>query len=80
VQSDVTAVRIETGSRSDAECIAEALDAPLSQSPRGWMVSLEIETSANLARFLSTLQSCLGEQAIPAVTVALGEDRYVMEA
>ena len=80
VQSNVTSVRIETRRRSDGECIAEALDAPLSRSANGWLICLEVETSANLARFLSALQSCLGEQAIPAVTVALDDDRYVMEA
>ena len=76
---DVTRVSIETRRRSDAECIAEA-HASLSGSPSGWLIHFEIEASKDLTRFLSALQSCLGEQEIPAVTVALDDYRYVMEA
>jgi hypothetical protein len=72
-------VRIETGSRSDAECIAEALGVPLSRSASGWLVRVEIGASTDFARFLSALQSCLEDHAIPAITIDLDDDRYVME-
>ena len=78
--SHVTSLQIETRGRADAECIAQALDAPLSGAPSGWRVTLEIEASSDLGRFLTALQSCLDEQAIPMVTVVVDDDRYVMEA
>jgi hypothetical protein len=73
-------MRIETRRRGDAECIARALDMPLSRSPNGWRVTLEVEASSDIGRFLTALQSCLDEQAIPMVTVVVDDDRYVMEA
>ncbi len=78
--SDVTGMHIETRRRADAECIAQALDAPVSREPNGWRVTLEIEAASDIGRFLTAVQSCLDEQAIPMVTVVVDDDRYVMEA
>ncbi len=78
--SDVTGMQIETRRRADAECIAQALDAPLSRERNGWRVTLEIEAASDIGRFLTALHSCLDEQAIPMVTVVVDDDRYVMEA
>jgi hypothetical protein len=75
----VTVLTVETRRRADAACIARAFDAAVSRSSRGWLVTLEIDSSSDLGRFLATLQSCLDEDAIPMVTVALDGDRYVME-
>jgi hypothetical protein len=76
----VTRVRIETRRRPDAECIAEELDAPLSQSANGWLIRFEIEGWNDLTRFLLAVQSCLEDHRIPAVTIDLDDDRYVMES
>ena len=77
----MTSLHIETRRRADAECIAQALDAPLSRSRNGWRVTLKIEAPSDTGRFLTALQSCLDEQAIPMVTVMVDDDpRYVMEA
>jgi hypothetical protein len=78
--SDVIGLHVETRRRADAECIARALDMPLSRSPNGWQVTLEVVASRDIGRFLTALQSCLDEEAIPMVTVVLDDDRYVMEA
>lgn len=72
-------MRIETRRRSDAECIAEALDAPLSRSASGWLIRFEIEASTGLARFFSALQTCQEDSAIPTVTIELDDDRSMME-
>jgi hypothetical protein len=78
--SDVSGLHIETRRRADAECIARALDMPLSRSPNGWRVTLEEVVSRDIGRCLTALQSCLDEQAIPMVTVVLDNERYTMEA
>ena len=78
--SDVSGLEIETRRRADAECIARALDMPLSRSPNGWRVTLEVGASRDIGRCLTALQSCLDEQAIPLVIVILDNKRYTMEA
>jgi hypothetical protein len=77
---NVTSVTVETRRRDDAACIARALDAPISRSARGWLVTFEIEASNDLGSFLRALQSCLNEAEIPMVTVAFDDVRYAMEA
>ena len=72
-------LRFEARRRRDAECIGNALEVPVSRSWRGWLVAYEMESSSDLERVLATLQACLEEQAIPMVTVVLGDERYVME-
>jgi hypothetical protein len=78
--SALSALHIETRRRADAECIARALDMPLSRSPNGWRVTLEVGASRDIGRCLTALQSCLDEQAVPLVTVILDNKRYNMEA
>lgn len=73
-------LRIEARRRADAVCIAEALDAPLGRAGRSWVVASVVETSSDLERVLTALQSCLDEHAIPIVTVVVDDDRYVMNA
>ena len=73
-------LHIETRRRADAECIARALDMPLSRSRNRWRVTLEVVASRDIVRWLTALQSCLDEQAIPLVTVMLDNERYAMEA
>ena len=43
-------------------------------------MTFEIDRSTDFASFLSALQACLNEAAIPIVTVTLDDIRYVMEA
>ena len=56
------------------------LDAPISGSAKGWLVAFEIDASSDLGRFVSALQACLNDGAIPMVTVALDDARYLIEA
>jgi hypothetical protein len=76
VCTDATELRLETPLRSDGEYIAGALGGALSLSPRGWVVTLEVESSTDLGRFVAALQTCFGQ---PAVRVALDADSYVMD-
>jgi hypothetical protein len=78
--SNVIGLHIETRRRADAECIARALDMPLSRSANGWRVTLEVVACRDIGRCLTALQSCLDELAIPMVTVILNNERYTMEA
>jgi hypothetical protein len=76
----VIGLRIEARRRSDAACIAEAVDASLSRARRGWLVETEMDTSSDLERALTALQSCLDGHAIPVITVVVDDERYVMKA
>ena len=73
-------LHIETRRRADAECIARALDMPLSRSPNGWRVTLEVVDPCDIGSCLTAVQSCLDEQAIPLAFVILDNKRYTMEA
>jgi hypothetical protein len=77
---NVRALTVETRRRAHAACIARALGAPISRTSTAWLVTFEIDVSNDLGRLLQALQSCLNDAAIPMVTVALDDVRYLMEA
>jgi hypothetical protein len=74
------AVRIEARTEADAVCIRDALteyQAKVELEDAGWVVG--IPEPQDLSVVLEVLRSCLDDNGIAMVKVALGDHSYLMD-